>query len=287
MITFLSLGLNGRLGNQLFQYAALKSLSIKKNYTIKLPNTENLVWHNQKCLLNKLNIKEEVINDIDMSQLQFKFEEESFNSNFFKLPDNISLNGYFQNINYFIDNLPLFKNLYRSNDIVINETTSKFQEYSKQRKHNNIIGIHIRLGDNITIYPSKIIYEKIMMGDPYITYLKSAIDFFGKDNDYLIFCGGTRDSKTGQDNNDIKLRKEILKNFDCNFIYSVGNDTLIDFELMKMCDNNVLSPISSFSLWIGYLANDNKKIVVPNSYFMNTENHIDMDSIYLKHWNRL
>jgi len=286
MITFLNLGLNGRLGNQLFQYAALKSLSIKKNYTIKLPNIENLVWHNQKCLLNQLNIKEEVITDVDISQLQFEFEETSFDTNFFELPDNISLNGYFQNINYFIDNISLFKNLYKSNDNIVNQAVSKFQEYSKQRKHNNIIGIHIRLGDNITVYPAKSIYEKIMMGDPYITYLKSAIEFFGKDNDYLIFCGGTRDSKTGQDSNDIKLCKEILKNFDCNFIYSVGNDTLIDFELMKMCNHNVLSPISSFSLWIGYLS-DNKKIVVPKSYFMNAENHIDMNSIYLKDWNRL
>ena len=32
MITFLQLGKYGRLGNQLFQYAALKSLGLKKNY---------------------------------------------------------------------------------------------------------------------------------------------------------------------------------------------------------------------------------------------------------------
>ena len=30
MITFLQLGKHGRLGNQLFQYAALKSLGLKK-----------------------------------------------------------------------------------------------------------------------------------------------------------------------------------------------------------------------------------------------------------------
>ena len=34
MITFSNLGKYGRLGNQLFQYAALKGLSIKKGYEI-------------------------------------------------------------------------------------------------------------------------------------------------------------------------------------------------------------------------------------------------------------
>ena len=38
MITFYELGNNGRLGNQLFQYAALKGLSTKREYDIKIPN---------------------------------------------------------------------------------------------------------------------------------------------------------------------------------------------------------------------------------------------------------
>ena len=34
MITFSQLGKHGRLGNQLFQYAALKGLSVKNGYDI-------------------------------------------------------------------------------------------------------------------------------------------------------------------------------------------------------------------------------------------------------------
>lgn len=48
MITFLQLGSLGRLGNQLFQYAALKSLSLSKGYEIKLPDVDNASWHGQK-----------------------------------------------------------------------------------------------------------------------------------------------------------------------------------------------------------------------------------------------
>ncbi len=37
MITFDKLGNHGRFGNQLFQYAALKSLALKNNYKVVLP----------------------------------------------------------------------------------------------------------------------------------------------------------------------------------------------------------------------------------------------------------
>ena len=56
MITFLELGRYGRLGNQLFQYAMLKSVSLARGYEIKVPNLDEQEWHGQKCLLNMFNI---------------------------------------------------------------------------------------------------------------------------------------------------------------------------------------------------------------------------------------
>ena len=57
MITFSKLGELGRLGNQLFQYAALRGLSLKNNYEIFLPNLKIAEWHGQKCLLEEFNMK--------------------------------------------------------------------------------------------------------------------------------------------------------------------------------------------------------------------------------------
>ena len=56
MITFLKLGKFGRFGNQLFQYAALRSLGLKKNCEIGLLNLENFSHPNQKNLLKHLSI---------------------------------------------------------------------------------------------------------------------------------------------------------------------------------------------------------------------------------------
>ena len=61
MITFYKLGTYGRLGNQFFQYAALKSLAIKNNYKLKILSNESTSWHGQKFLLPEFNLIEEQI----------------------------------------------------------------------------------------------------------------------------------------------------------------------------------------------------------------------------------
>ena len=57
MITFYELGQLGRLGNQLFQYAALRSLGIERGYEVKIPNPQTRTWHGQQCLLSQFNIE--------------------------------------------------------------------------------------------------------------------------------------------------------------------------------------------------------------------------------------
>ena len=42
MITFAQLGRYGRLGNQLFQYAMLKSVSLATGYEMKIPNPNEI-----------------------------------------------------------------------------------------------------------------------------------------------------------------------------------------------------------------------------------------------------
>ena len=77
MITFLELGRYGRLGNQLFQYAMLKSVSLARGYEIKVPNLDEQEWHGQKCLLNMFNIKCDYLTDKDKSSIQRNFVESS------------------------------------------------------------------------------------------------------------------------------------------------------------------------------------------------------------------
>jgi len=104
MVTFHKLGENGRLGNQLFQYAALKGLATKNGYDMKIPNPQTMSWHGQICLLDKFNIQCEYLTQKDANNLQHMYEEpnwKQYDSNFFNLPDNTTIDGYYQSIFYF------------------------------------------------------------------------------------------------------------------------------------------------------------------------------------------
>jgi len=57
----ISVALKGRLGNQLFQYATLRSIGLKHNYNISIDT--NYEWHGQKCLLHNFNIPSNVFSN--------------------------------------------------------------------------------------------------------------------------------------------------------------------------------------------------------------------------------
>ena len=104
MITFLELGKYGRLGNQLFQYAMLKSVSLETGYKIKIPNPENIEFDSQKCLLNMFNITCDFLDESDYTNLNATFLEKDhtvFYPQVFEIPDNINFHGFFQSYQYF------------------------------------------------------------------------------------------------------------------------------------------------------------------------------------------
>ena len=65
----ITINLKGRLGNQLFQYAALRNISIKKNYDLYI-NT-NIEWHGQYNILQYFNIK----NSNPPDQIQYRYNQ--------------------------------------------------------------------------------------------------------------------------------------------------------------------------------------------------------------------
>ena len=109
MIGFNYLGKMGQLGNQMFQYAALRGIAKNRNLDFCIP------YHNEvftDSLGNKLRIElfepftlkslkqsniAVIQNDNPRTEGQFNFNETLFNN----CPDNVSLHGYFQTEKYF------------------------------------------------------------------------------------------------------------------------------------------------------------------------------------------
>ena len=274
--------INGGLGNQMFQYAIAKAIAIKHNKTFKLDITayETYTLHNG-YRLNIFNIEENIATEKDVERLKGK--ENIFNKilnkfNLLKnvytekertifdkgvfLRDDIYLDGYWQNEEYFCD---IRDEILKDFSLKENNTL-KVKEYLEQINNTNSVSIHIRRGDY-----SK--HPEIGILD--ISYYIDAINFINtkiKNPTFYIFS------------NDIEWCKS---NFDFigNKVFICDTKTEVDdMTLMRNCRHYIVAN-SSFSWWSAWLNENEDKIVIapkkwmainPNNYKWSPSNWVEL-----------
>jgi hypothetical protein len=229
MITHKSIGYSGRLGNQIFQYAACKILSITMNQPVVLPNNTTIKqdgcfdFTNDKWIPYRLDL-------LDCFDLDCKLGDIE--------GDKIELEGYFQS----------YSHLEKYEEQLIKEF--KFKQHildkSKQiiNQYKEPVAVHIRRGDYVkhpgfwTVTPE---------------YIQNALNYFtDKEYTFLIFS------------DDIEWCKEV---FPDGVIFMEENNQFEDLCMMSLCDHNIISN-STFSWWGAFLnKNTNKKIIAPNNWY--------------------
>lgn len=278
MVTFHKLGENGRLGNQLFQYAALKGLATKNGYDMKIPNPQTMNWHGQTCLLDKFNIKCEYLTQDDVNKLKHLYEEptwQKYDPNFFTLPDNTTIDGYFQSIYYFEHCVEDIKKELTPKDEYLNNAKA-YIDGLRNKFRCEIVSVHVRRGDNMTNGQTGLI-EAFNPNGVYETYFKKAKKVFsGLNVKFLVFTGGQRFNE--DNSSDI----DWCKNFfgDEDFFYSEGQEQIIDYARIMCCDHHILSHVSSFGWWAAFVNPASHKIVVAPEYYHPDELNLKRDKFY-------
>lgn len=282
MVTFHKLGEQGRLGNQLFQYAALKGLATKNNYEMKIPNPHSMSWHGQLCLLDKFNIKSDYLTQSDVDTLQNLYEEpnwKKYDENFFNLPDNTTINGYYQSMFYFehIEE-EIKKELTPKNEYLDN--AMNYIDFLKEKYQCEIVSVHVRRGDNMTNGQTGLI-EAYKPGGLYETYFNEAKKVFENKNvKFLVFTGGQRFNEDNTED------MNWCKNFfgKDGFIFSEGQDQIDDYCRIMSCDHNILSHASSFGWWAAYVNPNPNKIVVAPEWYHPDEPKLKREKFYPKQY---
>lgn len=252
MVTFSKIGSLGRLGNQLFQYAALRALSIKLGTDVGIPKVK-CKYHGQEYLLGKLNIPSEFFKD-KIRPKKSTWEEKhprNFDHSFFNQKDNTDICGQFENYKYFKDIEDIIKTELQVNK----ETQDKVQsELTKRYGTSSLVAIHIRRGDLLKKKKRKALYTE----DYYSTYLKKALEYMPKkDTTFLLFTGGARD---GNRQEDLKWCRNNIK-LDNAHVIDYFND-IEDFTAISQCDHMILGYSSTFAWWAGYLGYNKDKIII-------------------------
>lgn len=251
MITFSRLGTYGRLGNQLFQYALVKSISLETGYELQLPNLNDRIWHGQKCLLLDLNIKYTPITILP-KQIYHEKTEGIFDKDVFNVPPATDFFGYFQHPSYFSKYRNIFIEEFKVKGSITNQAKDILSQFT------NPTSVHIRLGDYLEHRQNPHNYAELV-----IDYIEKCMSKLDSDTDYLVFTGGSRNGNHDRIN-DFNWCKTRLKGKNIHFME--GNSELLDFELIKNCKNNITGWDSTFSWWASYL-NQNDGMIFCNTKY--------------------
>ena len=269
-----NLGMQGRLGNVLFQYAGLLGFAERIGGIPRIPkNIEEITHHSQKCLLKQfqisaLEIETEEITNTYIETCDGGYYDEQLWSQ--RAP--INLQGQFESELYFYgikDQIKKEFRLLKGIEERVLETTAKITENGKKK----LLGIHFRRGDDVNLNNHVYTTEEYN-----VQFLKRALKCVEHNENIktILFTGGTRESletnkeeyENDQENDKnwcIEFMRNHFPNLNAEISPTIDN-TIEDFGVMQQCDYFIINSASSMGWWAGYLnEKENKKIIVGNT----------------------
>lgn len=261
MIGYDHLGKNGRLGNQMFQYAALRGIAAKHNYEFMIPDSSFEDEWNHHQLFEAFTLPN-LKNKGSISQTYYKEDEKMthiFDQEYVKnCPDNVSLYGFFQTEKYFEHISDSIREDFTFKDEILNPCKESFT-------FDKIISLHIRRGD----YVNKSYYHPPCELD----YYKNALNLFDKDLPVMIFSDDVNWCK-----------KQDLFSSD-RFMISDSGWNLIDLCLMSMCTHHIIAN-SSFSWWGAWLSGHDN-VIAPKKWYGPAANGLLTIELIPERWKTL
>ena len=236
-----TIGRNGRLGNQMFQYASLRGIAANRGFDFCVPPSSGKKEYIEHQLFeafklknfNRQNIKfldhghvpiiEERKNDLGKRY----FDEDLYNN----CPEDVSLWGYFGSEKYFIAIEKSIREDFSFCDNILNASSSIIGELY------NPIALHVRRTDYLHLRKEWLLYEE---------YYKQALKNFGNDRQVIIFS-----------DDPIWCKKQEL--FSSNRFFISTNNNIVDLCLMSLCSAHIIC-CSTFSWWGAWLASSEKVI---------------------------
>ena len=264
MIGFDSLGTMGRLGNQMFQHAAVKGIARKHGYEYAIPPKDPNTQIDNYGLLDAFEMKgvdhiKYCYNVVPAQERFFHYDEELMNI----CPDNVNVAGFFQSEKYFEH----IEDEIRKDYTFKSDWLQPSLDFMDQFGGEEVLFLHVRRGDpNLTDKRGfKWAYVNLQDQHPTqpIEYYEKALTYFPDDMPVVVFS----------DSIDWVKEQDLFK--PDRFMISEQTDKFsdgalvpyIDLCLMTLCDHAIIAN-SSMSWWGAWLIqNEYKKVVAPKMWF--------------------
>ena len=279
MIGYNRLGCNGRLGNQMFQYAALRGIADKRGYEWKIPPEDYQHTANYGLFetFEMSNVKKDNIGFVNGQSVQEN--DHCFISEFFtECPDDISLDGFFQTEKYFNHISDQIRQDYTFKKGYLEPCKLYIDSLDKPP-----IFLHVRQADNI----GREQFHPILP----ISYFEECLQEFPEDTPCFVFTDDLAWCKS-QDyfKQDRFLFNENVQRYSYVSMDGLGKmqNTLlpqVDLCLMSLCSGAIIAN-SSFSWWGAWWQNDRGKVIAPDpkKWFGTSMTHLDTSDIIPERW---
>lgn len=268
----------GGLGNQLFQYAAARRLSIFHQTALKLDVTPFECCESRRYSLEPFDIQQVFATWKEITELRgtskrrlvrivFRlnrklkpysrrsvFSEshlEPFNPNILKTPRHVYLDGYWQSEKYFVD----IQDIIRREFVVQYEQDRQSREVAEKIASTQSVSVHVRRGDYVSVQKTRRIH-----GVCSLAYYKQCVSLIAERITAPHFFVFSDDPHW------------VINNLHFNYptTFVTHNDAARNYEdlrLMSMCQHNIIAN-SSFSWWGAWLnVNPNKMVLAPRRWF--------------------
>ena len=275
-ISYNRLGSNGRLGNQMFQYAGLRGIAANRGYDWVIPRPDSYGDSNYGLFdcFEMGSVEEKNFGQLNVQSIatgQFHFSQEFFDG----CPDNINLHDYFTTEKYFAN----VKDVIRKDFTFKKEILEPCKEIVDELE--NPVFMHVRRGDYV-VNPS---------AHPMcpISYYEKALEVFDENSPVLVFSDSIEWCK---EQDFFQGDRFMLSEYDEK--YSQTADTLLgkqntlipyfDLCMMTLCNGGIIAN-STMSWWGAWLMeNKTQPIVAPKPWFGTHYNDYNMNDLLPDGW---
>jgi hypothetical protein len=279
MLAFNNIGSLGRLGNQMFEYAALRGIAARHSYDWMIPTPdrkgiENYSLH--ECFKLSPDRNEGIMFDQYAQEPYFHFCEELFE----QCPDNVSLHGFFQSWRYFANVQDEIRKDFTFHDGILNPCKEMMEELEGKEP----IMLHVRRGDPNLTDPRGFKWSYTQCGSMHpvqpIEYYEKALSKFDAKQPVIVFS----------DSVDWVKEQEFFK--PDRFMISEPEDKYADGSftpyadlcLMSLCSHAIIAN-SSMSWWGAWLqTNPDKIVIAPKMWFGPDYKDKDTKDLYCPEW---
>jgi hypothetical protein len=275
-ISYNRLGSNGRLGNQMFQYAGLRGVAANRGFDWLIPSPDNYGDSNYGLFdcFRMSSVEDKNFGQLSAQSIQtgqFHFAQDFFDG----CPDNVNLHDHFTTQKYFLNIEDTIRGDYTFKDEILEPCSEVVEQF------DNPVFLHVRRGD----------YAVHTAAHPLIpmSYYEKALELFSEDSTVLVFSD---DIAWCQEQELFSGDRFMLSEYTEK--YPQTSDTLFgrqnslipyfDLCMMTLCEGGILAN-STMSWWGAWLMkNKRQPIVAPNPWFGNFYENYNMDDLLPDGW---